>query len=275
MGNFFGDALVGLGKIAIERIAGIDAISEEISHTTPTEQDIVIDQLNKLIELVEKSVSEVNDLFNELSSRGVSIYGDFEYQNVVIDLEKMNKSFYQHVEYVLDKNHRGQNSQFLLLYLEETVIPLVQSISQLSLKFIHNLHAPALLSGTWPEILKIVDFAAEVDIERNEGVDQILDQISEISTVLDSLKDELVTSWSPYGEEDFSDWRGRFEAQFQLLLIQHKALVASLSQPVATANTGSGLAVLEQIKKLGELRDLGLITADEFEVKKQKLLDQI
>ena len=275
MGNFFGDALAGLGKIAIERITGLDTTNEAINRSPLAGRDVVIDQLNQLIDLVEKSFNQVKTIFDEISSHGVTIYGDFKFQDVLTDLDKLNKSFFQNVDYVLDRNSRGQNSQFLLLYMEETMLPLVQSITKTCQKLIHNLHGPALLSGTWPEILRIVNFAAEVDPERNPGVQPVLTEINEIGQRLNTLKDELLSRWSPYSDEDLSDWRSRFETQFQLLGTKHNALRASLSQPLAPAGFDGGLAVMEQIKKLGELRDLGLITAEEFETKKNKLLGQI
>jgi hypothetical protein len=49
-----------------------------------------------------------------------------------------------------------------------------------------------------------------------------------------------------------------------------------LSKPVAdTRLPAAGPDVYEQLKKLGELRDAGILTDEEFAAKKQVLLDQM
>ncbi len=45
------------------------------------------------------------------------------------------------------------------------------------------------------------------------------------------------------------------------------------SQEAAPAQSGTGDDKLEQLKKLGELRDSGVLTAEEFEAQKKQLLD--
>lgn len=275
MGNFFGDALAGLGKFTIEKITGIDVLNEEIRRSLPAQQDVVLQQLGQSVDLVNEAHKQLQDTFDELSGHGVKFYSDFNLDGALKAVHQQYKAFRQNVEYVIDRNSRGQNAQFLLLYMEENVVPLMRAYIHGCQKLLSNLAAPSLLGGTWTEVLRIIDFTNEVKREVNPGVESIIQQIWNITDQLEDLVDELINSWSPEGEEDFSDWRNRYNTQFQLLLTQYKALTASLSQPVTASNPENGLATLDQIKKLGELRDLGLITVDEFESKKNKLLGQI
>ena len=67
MGNFFGDALAGLGKIAVERITGLDSNNEGINRSPLAGRDVVIDQLNELIDLVENSFNQVKKIFDEIN----------------------------------------------------------------------------------------------------------------------------------------------------------------------------------------------------------------
>lgn len=46
------------------------------------------------------------------------------------------------------------------------------------------------------------------------------------------------------------------------------------TNPIAVP-LGTGAAVLDQVRKLGELRDAGVLTEDEFAIKKRVLLEQL
>ena len=46
-------------------------------------------------------------------------------------------------------------------------------------------------------------------------------------------------------------------------------------EAAAVAAVTAGPDVYEQLKKLGELRDAGILTEEEFAAKKQSLLDQM
>jgi hypothetical protein len=59
----------------------------------------------------------------------------------------------------------------------------------------------------------------------------------------------------------------------ELITNWHNRQDAAAGTPAVTATDGSD--VLDQIKKLGELRDAGLLTADEFEAKKTDLLGRL
>lgn len=56
---------------------------------------------------------------------------------------------------------------------------------------------------------------------------------------------------------------------------QFRAVKQRGATPVPTAAPTEQADVLDQIRKLGELRDTGLLTADEFEAKKTALLDRL
>ncbi|MCA9779801.1 MAG: SHOCT domain-containing protein [Candidatus Eremiobacteraeota bacterium] len=47
------------------------------------------------------------------------------------------------------------------------------------------------------------------------------------------------------------------------------------AEPVAPAPSGGGDSIPDQIKKLGQLRDDGILTDEEFETKKRQLLDRM
>jgi Short C-terminal domain len=51
--------------------------------------------------------------------------------------------------------------------------------------------------------------------------------------------------------------------------------VAPAATPDRPAPTSSGEEVVSLLAKLGELRDQGLLTAEEFEAEKKQLLDRI
>jgi hypothetical protein len=56
---------------------------------------------------------------------------------------------------------------------------------------------------------------------------------------------------------------------------QFRALKMRATAPAPTTSEAPEVDVLEQIRKLGELRDSGLLTSEEFEAKKAALLDRL
>jgi hypothetical protein len=48
-----------------------------------------------------------------------------------------------------------------------------------------------------------------------------------------------------------------------------------VKSPTATPTAGQGSGPLESIRKLAELREIGALTDEEFEIQKAKLLDKL
>lgn len=62
------------------------------------------------------------------------------------------------------------------------------------------------------------------------------------------------------------------ESSQEQRLAELESQQASPSAPPAAAPPAAGGSVVEQLKQLGELRDSGVLTPEEFEREKQKLL---
>lgn len=74
----------------------------------------------------------------------------------------------------------------------------------------------------------------------------------------------------------------RQQAKQQTLLMRQEALLAQLSSPAPTPPVVAAPSpemqqpdVLETLRRLGELRDQGVVTSDEFDRKKAELLSRL
>jgi len=74
-------------------------------------------------------------------------------------------------------------------------------------------------------------------------------------------------------DEDLNQAMTELNIQSQPLTEEDQAALAQDSQAPESAGSSEGEAsYLEELEKLGELRDKGIITDEEFEAKKQELL---
>ena len=76
-------------------------------------------------------------------------------------------------------------------------------------------------------------------------------------------KAAVVGGGAAYAGKKYGERKGKGEAEAE----------QTASQEAAPAQSGTGDDKLEQLKKLGELRDSGVLTAEEFEAQKKELLD--
>lgn len=74
-------------------------------------------------------------------------------------------------------------------------------------------------------------------------------------------------------EQDLEQAMQELNIQSQPLTEEDQAALGQSTQESATAESSGGeLSYLEELEKLGELRDKGIITDEEFEAKKKELL---
>ena len=274
MSNLFGDALANLGRMSLNKFLGFDP-SQIVDAREHAASSVVLNSLNDAVQIVNQAHTELKDLFEALNEHDVRFYPQFSPAEALSQVESKSNLFWKHVTYVTDGLNRGNDPQYMMEFVETRVAPAMNYVINEIQKLIHNFKAPSLISGTWPEIEKMMSFALAASSQGGEEVKILIEQMSEISTDLNLLKDELLEQWDPSGDDSFDDWCFKYNTKYQLLIARHKALVSTLSQPVSTDAAVDAFSAIDQIKKLGELLDLGLITPTEFSEKKEKLLGQI
>lgn len=273
MGNFFGDALANLGKLSVEKFTGLNMDQLTAQRYNAAAQTVIL-EVNKSVEIVNEAVSKLSETFDSLREMDVKFYPQFNAKEMLAELNSKFDLFWKHVEYVRDGLQRGNDPQFMMEYVENRIAPAMNYALAESEKFLEKLHTPALISGAWPEIEEMMNFATTAWDQADEGARELITQMNQITTDIIELKDRLLADWDPRSENSYQDWRDEFTSRYQLLVAKHKALLTTLSQPASTSNHDS-MSAIEKIKKLGELLELGLITEEEFTDKKSKLLGQI
>jgi hypothetical protein len=111
----------------------------------------------------------------------------------------------------------------------------------------------------------IGDVAVMIDTAQypgHAGSELLLDNIEDPFTVRDLLNQHV------------SEARAKKQMLTQTQYLQHSgpAFGATPGSPVAAAANASPVDVADQLRKLAELRDQGILTEEEFAVQKQKLL---
>jgi hypothetical protein len=130
-----------------------------------------------------------------------------------------------------------------------------------------------------------IDFDPEVLLNLKRTVEQSYSS-------MDELGDQLIEEWSPFGDYHDNGWRANFDEQFAVFtetveeVEKHsneaRAMFRKLweikKQVELTKNNSTGQSTddpASRIEKLAGLLEKGLITQEEYDQKKSKLLEEI
>jgi len=263
------------------------------------------DQITAIADSFNKVTGDVNrlrELIEEITQPEVEYYSDFKMDEALNHLEDKYELFWDAANKCRDtKNHDGDWAKFRDT-ISQTLQPLALDYSNAADKLASNAPNMAVFCTIWQavettmeETLERLDFDysefSEIDFDP-EVLLNLKRTVEQSYSSMDELGDQLIEEWSPFGDYHDNGWRANFDEQFAVFtetveeVEKHsneaRAMFRKLweikKQVELTKNNSTGQSTddpASRIEKLAGLLEKGLITQEEYDQKKSKLLEEI
>jgi DNA repair ATPase RecN len=251
---------------------------------------------------VTGDVNRLRELIEEITQPEVEYYSDFKMDEALNHLEDKYELFWDAANQCRDtKNQDGDWAKFRDT-ISQTLQPLAHDYSSAADKLALNAPNMAVFCTIWQaaetsmeEILEQLDFnySEFSEIDFDPEVLHNLKRVAQQSfSTMSELGDQLIEEWSPFGDYHDNGWRASFDEQWAIFMEtfeeieKHSNHVRSMfsklweikKQVELTQNISSGHSSDDpaiRIEKLAGLLEKGLITKEEYDQKKSKLLEEI
>ncbi len=262
-------------------------------------------QMSAISDSFNQLTSDVNKLFDlveKIAEPEFEYFTDFKMHDALNKLDEKYRRFWESADSAREvhkqNGHWGQFRETIL----ETLHPLAMDYTTHAGKLASNAPNVAVFSSTWP----VVETAMEQNVEHlNFDYDEfseidfdpnVLHNLKEIAEksyfAMSSLGDILIQQWTPFGDYEDKGWAAEFETQLSIFkkasidiekyanharslfrkLWEIKKQV-ELSQQASAGHEAEN--AVSRMEKLASLLAKGLITQDEYDQKKAKLLEEI
>jgi len=268
-------------------------------HAATMQFDAVIANFNQLT----KDVNELFDMLEEVQEQEeVVFFTDFHVLEAFDELHERYKRFWTAADAARDRHKQDRD----LAQFNHTI---ENSLRQLALDYVlpagklcGNIPNVVAFSMIWPAVTaeiekveKLLEFDFDEFSEINLDPDDLLglqDNLFNASEAMSALGYNLIEEWEPFGDYEDNGWREEFNAHLRIFQDsasqiekssnEARSLLRSLWEikkqvELSKDPSGNNSAddAISRIEKLAALLEKGLITKEEFDQKKEKLLGEI
>jgi hypothetical protein len=262
-------------------------------------------QLEAISNFFNQLTSGVNELFEKLEEADndeISFYSEFHVYEAFDELNTRYERFWDEANAARELNkQRNDWSQFAET-IQNRLHPLALEYIEPAGKLAGNLPNVIAMCMYWPVVNEEVEKAKkhlEFDYSEFDEIDfdpdvlhELRDQMIESYEAMNALADNLIEEWEPFGDYEDNGWREEFDEQlnsFRVSISQiekysnhARSLFRSLWEIKKQVELSQGASkqiqaddAITRIEKLAALLEKGLITKEEFDEKKAKLMEEI
>lgn len=262
-------------------------------------------QLSAISDQFNQLTSGVNNLFEmleEIRSQEVSFYSEFHVYEAFGELDARYDLFWKEANIARDRHQQNSDWAQFNNAIETRLRQLALDYVQPAGKFCENAPNVVAFCVIWPAIneelekaKKHLDFDysefSEIDFDPNillELQDKLFDEYNAMS----ALGDNLIEEWEAFGQYEDNGWKDEFDgnvksfqetsSQIEKYANHARSLFRTLWEikkqvelTKGSLTERGGDDAIIKIEKLAGLLEKGLITKEEFEEKKAKLLEEI
>lgn len=267
-------------------------------HEATMQFDRVIGNFNQLT----KGVNELFEMIEEIQEDEIVYFSNFHVLEAFDELNERYQRFWEAADAARDRHKQDRDLAHFNNTIENRLHQLSLDYMQPTAKLCKNIPNVIAFSMIWPEITKEIqkveklmefDFTgfSEINVDPNDLL-ALQDKLYDASDAMSALGDTLIEEWEPFGDYSDDGWREQFNTQMKIFQdaaseIEESAdharsLLRSLweiKKQVELSNTplaqNSNDDPISRIEKLAALLEKGLITKEEFDDKKEKLLGEV
>lgn len=261
-----------------------------------------IDAISELFNQLTKGVNDLFEVIEKLRDQEVEYYNDFHIYEVFDELNSRYERFWTEANAARDRHKQNSDWEQFNNAIQTRLHPLALEYVEPAGILAKNLPNVATFCAVWPTINETLENAKKhLDFDYSEfsQIDFDPDVLINLQNILfdsynsiSALGDNLIEEWEPFGDYQDNGWKEALDEQLKIFQntvsqIENNSLhVRSLFRTLweikkqVELSAGSnqqftGEDAISKIEKLAKLLEKGLITQQEFDEKKSKLLDEI
>jgi len=261
-----------------------------------------LDAISGHFNQLTSGVNNLYEMLEEIKGQEASFYSEFHVYEAFGELDARYNLFWQEANIARDRHQQNSDWAQFNNAIETRLHQLALDYVQTAGKFCENAPNVVAFCLIWPAINEEIEKAkkhldfdysefSEIDFDPNILL-ELQEKLFDSYNAMSALGDNLIEEWEAFGDYEDNGWKDEFDghlkifqetsSQIEKYANHARSLFRTLWEIKKQVELTKGSIPLigeadaiTRIEKLAGLFEKGLITKDEFDEKKSKLLEEI